>query len=509
MGKPLTYAVVGSGASALGVLTALIKQPSVVITIFDIGDIVPEPTNGPIANIEAARAYYATLYRQLRQIHPRKFPPPKTHLGQQITRTSVGQRLSVFRSGTFGGLTNYWGATLLPFTDREFVGWPITRQQLNPYYRSTAEILGVSGRADELNIYFSEDFATLPEIQPTPTLALLDQTINRHQQSNAFRIISGFNRCSVETRDDFSNHCIYCGECMAGCVRGAVFSSGKVIKTYLVHPRVKYVRGRVWRVDGSRGEVECVPSGSSNTETIGGFAKIFISAGCPATTEIVMRSMGICAGPTMKDNAVYTFPILYLGKKPDGVDNSKYLALSNLIVGCIPTAASEPFAQIQIYPNLDYLWRYNLPDFAWKMMGPLIEKLRHRLAWARLYLHSAYSQSYKCDIPDERGEMRLRVTSPPDCTYYVKHLMNSIRKVLNNDDFYVPPIAPIRERTNSHYAGTLPFNGQWIPVSSNGELIPRRVYVCDASTFPTSPAVSPTFSIIANACRVATEALNG
>ena len=199
---------------------------------------------------------------------------------------------------------------------------------------------------------------------------------------------------------------------------------------------------------------------------------------------------------------------LYLGKKPDGLDNSKYLALSNLIVGCIPTAASEPFAQIQIYPNLDYLWRYNLPAFVWKMAGPVIARLRHRLAWARLYVHSAYSQSYECEMPDERGEMRLRVTSPPECTQYMNQLMSSIRKVFNNDDFYIPPITPIRERTNSHYAGTLPFNGQSIPVSSNGELIPRIVYVCDASTSPTSPAVSPTFSIVANACRVATEALN-
>ena len=189
MGTPLAYAVVGSGASAVGVLTALIKQPSVTITIFDIGDTVPEP-NGPIANIEAARAYYATLYRQLRHVHPRKFPPPKTHLGEQIARSPVGQGLSVFKSSTFGGLTNYWGATLLPFTDRELAGWPITRQQLDPYYRSMAAILGLSARADALNIYFSEDFATLPEIQPTRTLALLDQTINRHPQSDPFRIIS-------------------------------------------------------------------------------------------------------------------------------------------------------------------------------------------------------------------------------------------------------------------------------------------------------------------------------
>ena len=84
--------------------------------------------------------------------------------------------------------------------------------------------------------------------------------------------------------------------------------------------------------------------------------------------------------------------------------------------------------------------------------------------------------------------------------------MASLRRAANHGGFYIPPVAPIGHGTSSHYAGTLPYGDGPLPVSSTGRIAPG-VYLADASAFPTLPAISPTYTIMANACRTACESL--
>jgi choline dehydrogenase-like flavoprotein len=86
--------------------------------------------------------------------------------------------------------------------------------------------------------------------------------------------------------------------------------------------------------------------------------------------------------------------------------------------------------------------------------------------------------------------------------------MRSLRAAINHRGFYVPPVPPIRQKTNSHYVGTLPYAGPLVEVLPSSEAMPG-VYICDSACFPASPAVNPTFTIMANALRIATEVLDG
>jgi GMC oxidoreductase len=71
------------------------------------------------------------------------------------TAESRSLQLSGLHAGRFralGGTTNFWGGRLIPFDPIVFerrpwvadVGWPITRQELDPYYRQGYELLGMS-----------------------------------------------------------------------------------------------------------------------------------------------------------------------------------------------------------------------------------------------------------------------------------------------------------------------------------------------------------------------------
>ncbi len=152
-------AVIGTGAAGLGALTALLDGPShAEITVFDVGKpVVEAPVGHPESELEIADFYY-DIYREIRASFPFKFPPPKTHFAEMLPKDPVGKKRSLFRSESFGGLTNYWGGTMLPYTDRELARWPCDSQSLKPYYERLAATVGISGRSDALNQYFSEEF---------------------------------------------------------------------------------------------------------------------------------------------------------------------------------------------------------------------------------------------------------------------------------------------------------------------------------------------------------------
>jgi len=487
-------AVIGTGAAALGVLTALLdKKSDLEIIVYDLGHKIAQASLGDNPSKERIVSFYNQVYKKIRSVSPLKFPPPKTHFGEQIARQSVGKNLSIFKSESFGGLTNYWGATMLPFTDQEMKDWPISRQELDPYYQKMAQVVGLAAGSDDLDKYFPKDFSTRPSLKVTAELTRLNQTVNSQKNDKEFKIVSGLNRCGLETRLDHSNHCVYCGECMAGCFKDAIYSSRMTIKKYLQDPRVKYIQARVKKINQKSNSLEI----ETDQGLEAGFSRVFLGAGCLHSTEIVIRSLELKQKLFMADNAVYAFPIFYFGKKLSQDDS--YLSLCNLIFGCIPQKENEHFAQVQVYPNFDYLWRYNLSPKLWPIFKKPISFLRPHLFFGRLYLHSDHSQGYSVELKDD--QLILDKAKKAESGQRIKTLMSNLRRVVNHQGFYIPPIPPLRQRVNTHYTSTLSFKNDLVKVSSLGEVMPH-VYLCDSAVFPDSPAINPGFTIMANAYRI-------
>lgn len=499
--QPRRIAVVGSGAVGFSVLSTLLQgENKLEISLYDIGrSIAPEPV--PTAmDRDAIAELYDHQYRTIWKILPRQFPPPKTHFTESISKRPAGPRRRVFQSNTLGGLTNYWGGTLLPLTEREMRGWPISQKSLWPFYKSIAELVGLSGKQDALNRYFNESFATRPPISTTKMLAMLDHTVNEHgsQSNSRYEIVSGLNRIALETREHHENECVYCGECMAGCFQSSVFSSRRSVFSMLQNQRVTNIAATVRELDLSNRRL-IIESGSNKIKTES-FDQIILAAGAIGTSEILMRTFNIKEGPIMTDNAVYVFPIIYLGRETTPEPNDHYLSQCNLIFGCIPRSGGDHFAQAQIYPNFDYLWRFNIPPVLWPLIKPLVVNFRTRLFWARLYVHSDYSQKYELSL--SAGEsLRIEANETNLQPGVIKELMSSIKQAANNNGFWIPPIPPIRQKTNSHYGGTFPYGGSQIPFGSDNQ-VSEGIYVADSTSFPNSPAVSPTFAMMANAARI-------
>jgi choline dehydrogenase-like flavoprotein len=122
----------------------------------------------------------------------------------------------------------------------------------------------------------------------------------------------------------------------------------------------------------------------------------------------------------------------------------------------------------------------------------------------RVYLDGEADRRLAFELCD--GRLVIRRGPQPRVAEVFKPFMESLRRATNYAGFYLPPLPPIGHGTSSHYGGTLPYGGPLLDVARSGRVAPG-VYLADAATFPTLPAISPTFTIMANACRTAHEGL--
>ena len=492
-------AIVGSGMAAVGVLDALARSASKV-TLIDYGRRVNGPFELDLSSPKPASDALAQFYAYLRREHGWKFPPPKTHFGAVSPTRSVAGWGQIWDSSAFGGLTNFWGGAVLPFTDRDLRRWPLLARDLAPYYFRAAERIGVSGRRDALSEYFAHEHLTRPPIKVPPVIAALETVVSRNSVAHGYRLIPGLGRLALETRPGAATRCDFTGECMVGCAKNAIYNAREDLAKFEADGLIeRKIVARVLSVDRER-TIKIETRG--NTEVLGPYDRIYLAAGCPGSTEIVMRSLDVRAGPLMTDNAVYTFPIVYFGSSARRDNDSNYFALTNLMIVCEPSNPDAPTAMLQIYPVSDHLWRYLLPIKLWGAFAPIASLIKRHLLFGRLYLHGDFSQRYVAKLDDNTVTWLLHREPTP--LSHNRDLWRAIRSALGHSGFFVPSVPPILHRTSSHYSASMPLAS---PIVDRwGQVFPG-VFVCDSASFVDAPATSPSLSIFAHAARIASTSL--
>ena len=77
---------------------------------------------------------------------------------------------------------------------------------------------------------------------------------------------------------------------------------------------------------------------------------------------------------------------------------------------------------------------------------------------------------------------------------------------MSKSGFFVPRVPLVIQKSSSHYSSTVPYGSGDANLNSRGEIFPN-VYLCDSTVFPNLPAVSLSFTIMANAYRTAFESM--
>ena len=137
-----------------------------------------------------------------------------------------------------GGRTNHWGRISLRFGPDDFQkksldgfgeNWPITYDDIKPYYDKVDKLIGVFGSKE--NLPNDPDGFFLPP--PKPRLHELFY-IKGARKSNVKVMPS---RLSVLTKriNNDRGVCFYCNQCARSCMTYADFSSGSVLILSLIH----------------------------------------------------------------------------------------------------------------------------------------------------------------------------------------------------------------------------------------------------------------------------------
>jgi choline dehydrogenase-like flavoprotein len=158
--------------------------------------------------------------------------------------SAPGNTFDWFRSRMLGGRTNHWGRISLRFGPHDFQrktldglgdDWPITYDDIKPYYDKIDRFIGVFG-ANLPNMPNEPDGIFLPPPQPRCYELLIKQASER------LNIPCVPSRLSILTKPlNGRPACHYCSQCGRGCATHSNFSSPSV----LIPPAIKTGRLKI------------------------------------------------------------------------------------------------------------------------------------------------------------------------------------------------------------------------------------------------------------------------
>lgn len=175
--------------------------------------------------------------------------------------TAPGSRFDWFRARMLGGRTNHWGRISLRFGPFDFrrksldgLGddWPITYEDVKPYYDRIDRLIGLFGSNENLPNEPNGIF------QPPPKPRCYELLVK--QAADRLNITCIPSRLSIITRPlNGRMACHYCGQCGRGCRTNANFSSPAVLlKPALQTGKLTIIPNAMAR------EVMTDPSGQAN-----------------------------------------------------------------------------------------------------------------------------------------------------------------------------------------------------------------------------------------------------
>jgi len=499
-------AVVGSGAAAAGVLLGIADLvPTAGVTVFErttAVPVAPPATGDGTFGHDAIRA----VQDELRRTAGWTFPPPKSHFGFVPGRAADMDAPQLWASTNRGGLTTVWGGGMLPFSDRELAGWPIGSEDLAPHYARVAAEVGVCGEPDDVDDYFGTTFVNRPPMAAHRLASAFGRALGASDErptasgssTPGARFVVGASRLALETRPAHARSCQSLGECMLGCPRAAVWSAAMTVDVIVERLGCRVVGGEVRSFDDRRRVLVRTADGDETHH--GPFDLVFLAAGALATTAIVLRSGAREEAAPLVDTALASFPILAL--RPARSGDPEHVALSNLTVLAVPEDGTGRTLHVSIYPVFDHLLRYYLPSWSWGLSRWITQVLRAHVLIGRVYLGAQTERTYRIELVD--GEPVVTAELAPDARPELRTFLRTLRTGLAGSRFLVPPAGTV-QATSSHYGCTFPY-GDPRGVGTDGA-VANGVHIADAAAFPDMPALSPTFTIIANARRTVAASL--
>lgn len=428
-----------------------------------------------------------------------------------------------------GGMAEAWTAGCYPFNDGELTDFPFSYARLAPHYGEVARRIGITGEPDDLG-----RFMPLHEhlLQPLPLDTHSLRLVRAYERKRAYLnetlgAYLGRTRVATLSRDmDERKACTKLGRCLWGCPRGALYTPSQTVRTLQRHDGFRYLGGlealRFQIGDNGRataliarqvggGEIQTLPT-----------SQLALAAGTLPTAAIVLRSILAATGERVRltglmDNRQVLVPFLNVGMLGRPYDPASYQ------YHLLGLGLSDPDPRAYVHGQITTLKT--------ALLHPIIQQLPFDLRTSLLVARATHSALGVVNVnfhDSRRGDnwveleegadmesprLRIRYVPAADEPGRLHAALGKVRRVLRALGCVVPPgMQHLRPMGASvHYAGLFPMttsgDGRWGTDEHCRTREFSNVLLVDGSTFPFLPAKNVTFTLMANASRVAAEAL--
>jgi choline dehydrogenase-like flavoprotein len=450
-------------------------------------------------------------------------PPSKDYVFEPVRGAEFrAEQFEPLFSFAAGGLAEAWTGGAYPFTAAETAAWPIDWRELHAAYGRVAARIGISGASDDdLRDVFPAHAALLPALP----LDLHGETLLRSYRAKRARIARdrvrfGYARIATLSRALGERPaCHACGRCLWGCPSRAFYTPSLTLGELRRDARFEHRGG--WLAthllvdaNGRATHVALRERDGTREEALRARA-IVLAAGALGTSRLVLESLARTGeraelGGLMDNRQVlmpfvnlklvgkrfasasYQYHQLALAFEPEnprdrahGLFTLLKTALIHPVVHALPGSLGHGLGVLRNIHAALGLLNVNFSD--------------ERRAECRVALESAPG-----------GGSRLLVRYAPDAREpaRVETALRTLRRTLLRLGCVAPP-PMTRWRpmgASVHYAGTLPMarEGGRFTCDAQGKLRALgNVWIADGACFPTLPAKNLTFTLMANATRMA------
>jgi choline dehydrogenase-like flavoprotein len=412
-----------------------------------------------------------------------------------------------------GGFSTVWGAAVMPYCQRDLIGWPVTAADLAPHYRAVLDFMPVAQGNDHLE----ETFPTFRTTEPLP-LSTQARTLWSDMQNHASvlrtqGITFGRSRLAVNSSGEGAlGPCARCGLCMYGCPYGLIYSTAQTVDSMQAHPNFRYLPGYIaQRLEERDTEVWVHTQKANGLAEIFCGERVFVGAGVLATASLMLRSLDTFdQAVTFKESHYFLLPMLRLRGVP-GFERNNLHTLAQMFVEVMDETVSPNTIHLQAYTYNDLF-----EQLIAQKLGPVTRVFPTRAFLSRVFLFQGYLHSDHSPLTEGRLEyrndtdvLRLTPTERSETTLILQKLVTKLAKIRKLTGMI--PLKMVMRRGEPgrgyHSGGSFPMQER--PNGFGSDLLGRpanlkRIYLVDASVFPSIPATTITYTVMANAHRIGT-----
>ena len=208
--------VIGSGAAG-GVLAKELAESGAKVALVEAGRLMTAK------DFHYHSWPYEYPYRGTKRARPEPFYPAEV---RQSIRYENCDDVFMDRIRAVGGRTIHWNAVCLRFSERDFhektyegveEDWPISYQDLAPYYSYVEKMIGVSGSRENLDVVPDGEYLR-------PLKFRCSEEIVKRACSRLGIPMVPVRKAVLTEPHDGRPACHYCGHCMEGCDISAIFT---------------------------------------------------------------------------------------------------------------------------------------------------------------------------------------------------------------------------------------------------------------------------------------------